>query len=102
MDPAIRKFPSDQFYSGKLTDDESVSTRQLEPALMSLKTNLGLKSTMFFDLCFSSESMSEKSRNNRDEVEFICKLLKTMAISHVSRSLKYLAGRIGVISPYQS
>ena len=102
MDSAIRKFPSDQFYSGKLTDDQSVSSRELEPALMSLKTNLGLKSTMFFDLCFSSECQSEKSKNNRDEVEFICKLLKAMAMSHSTRSLKYLSGRIGVISPYQS
>jgi superfamily I DNA and/or RNA helicase len=57
---------------------------------------------MFFDLCFSSECQSEKSKNNRDEVEFICKLLKAMAMSHPSRSLKYLTGRIGVISPYQS
>jgi senataxin len=55
MDSAIRKFPSDQFYNGNLTDDPSISTRDLDPALVQLKSNLGVKPTIFFDLSFSNE-----------------------------------------------
>jgi len=38
MDPAIREYPSEQFYQGKLTDAEMITQRSLDPCLSNLKT----------------------------------------------------------------
>jgi hypothetical protein len=52
-----------------------IASRMLEPGMNDLKTKFNLKPTMFFDLKFSRESQSEKSKENRSEADFICKLL---------------------------
>ena len=64
MESAIRQFPSEQFYKGKLIDAPSITNRVLDQPLANLKADLNLKSTMFFDLKYSMESYSETSKNN--------------------------------------
>lgn len=56
---------------------------------------------MFFDLDFSAETQSEKSKTNPDEASFIQNLLLVMANCCATKNLSQLRGRIGIISPYK-
>ena len=78
MDPVIREFPSTQFYEGRLRDDESILSRLNTTDFKAgpfAKINQFINPVMFFDLLYSSESDSEKSKINNDEVNFIEKLI---------------------------
>ena len=39
MFPTIRKFPSDAFYEGRITDGETVLTRELDDVIKNLTKN---------------------------------------------------------------
>lgn len=78
MDPVIREFPSSQFYENRLKDDASIVSRietseYKNSSVASINTVLS--PVMFFDLLYSNENDSEKSKINLDEVAFIEKLI---------------------------
>jgi hypothetical protein len=56
-----------------------VVDRVLEPKLQKVKDDLNLKHTMFFDLTYASEVEKSKSKQNKDEADFIARLLFLMS-----------------------
>ena len=83
MDPVIREFPSSQFYEGRLRDADSICSRLETPDFKAgpfAKINSCINPVMFFDLLYSSETESEKSKTNNDEVVFIEKLIMKLVI----------------------
>lgn len=48
MYPTIRKFPSDAFYEGRITDGDSVLTRELDMTIKNLTAHFSR--VVFFDL----------------------------------------------------
>jgi len=83
MDPVIREFPSSQFYENRLQDADSIVSRLDTPDFKAgpiAKINSIINPVMFFDLVYSSENESEKSKINNDEVFFIEKLIMKLVI----------------------
>ena len=62
-----------------------------------------IRRNVFFDLCTSKESTSERSRCNMDEVNFTLNLVKfIMQASTGGRGFRALAGKIAVVTPYKA
>ena len=71
MEASIRQFSSDQFYGGRILDSQSIASRCMDSRLSDVARDLNFKQTMFFNLKFSAETQSEKSKTNPDEAQFI-------------------------------
>jgi senataxin len=97
MLPQIREFPSDHFYGGRLVDDASVTAREISKDQIALRKDLNCQPVMFFDLAYSKEQDFHRSKQNIDEANFVCNLLRIFLPTYSS-----LYGRIGVITPYKS
>jgi senataxin len=91
MDPAIRVFPSTNFYENRLTDGQSILTRKTRTWLPKNSEFL------FFDLEDSEESREadETSYINMPEAEFIVSIYEALEGSHGCGM------DIGVITPYK-
>ena len=74
MHEQIRKFPSDQFYEGRITDDDSVKRREMPLMVVKMSKRLRNRVT-FIDLPCSSESLEETSKINNQEAKAILGLL---------------------------
>ena len=61
MSPSIRKFPSDNFYDGKLLDDPRVFKPKLK--------GLFMKRVIFFDLDYSIERLDRQSMSKFNTIE---------------------------------
>ena len=61
MSPSIRKFPSDNFYDGKLLDDPRVFKPKLK--------GLFMKRVIFFDLDYSIEKLDRQSMSKFNTIE---------------------------------
>ena len=68
MHPSIRKFPSKQFYEGKISDHDSVVRRKLSKSLQQIEDIFGSR-MLFFDISDSQETVDDKSKCNHDEAE---------------------------------
>ena len=73
----------------------------MDQRLLDVATDLKLKQTMFFNLKFSAETQSEKSKTNPEEAQFIQNLLLVLSSYCKSGNLAQLRGKIGIISPYK-
>ncbi|CAI2368004.1 unnamed protein product [Moneuplotes crassus] len=107
MHPEIRSFPSDQFYDSRITDGENVILRKTG------RMGKFANRLMFYDLCYSqeggllsdtSESMS-KSKSNRDEADFIVKLIAEVILilgrESPNSGIDKIIDKIGIITPYK-
>lgn len=65
MVPEIRKFPSEEFYGGKLADAPSNAARQFPNHLSFMKTN----NHLFFNLKHGRESQRNHSYFNEAELQ---------------------------------
>ena len=102
MHPLIRRFPSDMFYEGRITDGENTITRKLDPQIQAL--NGVIRRSVFFDLRRSREVSQSQSRMNPDEIRFTLSLVRFIAMSiDKGRSFhKSLAGKIAIVAPYKA
>ena len=75
MFPSIRLFPSNQFYDGLITDHESILSRGLPKYLHNLETFFRER-MIFFDIQCSTEANDDKSKCNKEEVEFTLRLVE--------------------------
>jgi senataxin len=73
MYPTIRKFPSDAFYEGKISDGDSVLTRELDQTLKNLAAHFNR--VVFFDIKGSVEKLVDLSRVNITEANFTFQLI---------------------------
>ena len=102
MHPLIRKFPSCQFYEGKITDGQNVCTRKLDDQMQSLSHSM--RRSVFFDLVRSRETNENQSRVNRDEIKFTLNLVQCI-VKIVGKGRSFhssLAGKIAVVTPYKA
>ena len=102
MHPDIRKFPSDQFYDGKLTDAAYINSPQRIHEFGQLaRLDSIFKRSMFIDIAYARETKEElkPSRNNEDEADFTWKLIEALLISLGHSDL--LKKRIGIVTPYR-
>lgn len=86
MAEAIRRFPSDQFYQGRLRDADSVVTRKPEGALE--KITQAFKPVQFFDLTYSQEESSETSKVNPQEVAAIEQLIWSLVAALAGEDIR--------------
>lgn len=124
MHDVIRRFPSDQFYQGRLRDAESVVARKPEGPLQKITGTF--KPIQFFDLAYSVEENSETSKVNTQEVAAIEQLVWSLIASLVGDDIsakhsnveaylkqsnqtqlrvdlfEKLKGLIGIVTPYKS
>ena len=101
MHPLIREFPSNAFYDGKIGDGKNVITRKLDQEMSRLSQFI--RRNVFFDLCNSRESASERSRCNMDEVRFTLNLIKFIVqAASGGHGFRALAGKIAVVTPYKA
>lgn len=107
MHPMIREFPSNQFYSGEITDADKVLDRDRENDPSKMKN--ALATMMFYDLEYAQEdksSQDSKSKSNEEEATFIARML-ILAIKSKSETgnlIEALNSRkydIGIITPYK-
>ena len=98
----IREFPSNQFYRGELTDDESILTRNVNDH------DGWIPRLMFYDLSYTSEdktSNNEKSKSNKLEAEFVSKLfieaIYQKGDGDFYKGLAYVKRDVGIITPYK-
>ena len=68
MFPHIRYFPSEAFYEGRITDGDSVISRELDAVIQNLHENF--QRVIFFDLAESNEKQMDLSRCNKAEANF--------------------------------
>mmetsp|Transcript_1814 Transcript_1814/g.2599 ORF Transcript_1814/g.2599 Transcript_1814/m.2599 type:complete len:199 (+) Transcript_1814:2964-3560(+) len=102
MHPLIRKFPSDKFYEGRITDGQNTITRKLDSQMQALSAVV--RRSVFFDLCRAKETMQNSSRVNMDEIRFTLNLVRFIALT-VGKGRSFhqsLAGKIAVITPYKA
>ena len=99
MYPHISQFPSRAFYEGRITNDESVITRQLDTVLQNLANNF--PRVVFFDLAGSQEEQLDLSRVNVAEANFTFQLIKLIIKNGGFRGLSSLAKIIGLVTPYK-
>lgn len=101
MHPTIRKFPSDVFYSGQITDGEIISTRSLDQVITNLSKHF--RQVVFFDLINSEESVQDLSKINVMEAVFTYQLLRSLVVQSESQldGLKVFKNRIAVVAPYK-
>ena len=102
MHPLIRRFPSESFYDGRITDGQNVITRRLDNQMTALSKII--RRSVFFDLCKSREIQQNMSRMNMDEIRFTLALVKFIHnAAGCGRSFaKSLAGKIAIITPYKA
>lgn len=65
MNPVIRQFPSSTFYDNKITDDNSIFTREIAHSIRKVQRHFA--PTVFFDLANSQETLAETSKSNTEE-----------------------------------
>lgn len=76
MYPHIRKFPSDAFYEGRITDGDSVISRELDFVIQNLTRHF--QRVVFFDLVASTEEKVDLSRYNKHEANFTFELIRML------------------------
>ena len=102
MHPKIRAFPSEQFYGGAISDHPSIGTR-CPPNQISNLAQVFTDRIIFFDIQESEEIYDNKSKCNFEEADFTKILIDFIARkSSLQGTLKYIQGKIGVISPYKA
>lgn len=94
MHPAIRCFPSNHFYQGKLQDSPSIQSR--EPAPYSDQIETG--PCVFWDVR-ASEARHGMSWCNIKEAQVVVALLRALFERYPSVDFK---GKVGVLTPYSS
>ena len=94
MHPAIRCFPSNHFYQGKLLDSPSIKSRELAPYTGQIETG----PCVFWDVR-ASESRHGMSWCNTKEAQVVVALLQSLFTRYPSVDF---AGKIGVLTPYSS
>lgn len=101
MYPPIRKFPSDAFYEGRITDGDSVLNRELEASILSLTKHFSR--VVFFDLVKAREEKIDLSKTNYAEALFTFNLVRTIVTlsGNGKYGLSTLKGKIGVVTPYK-
>lgn len=99
MFPTIRKFPSDAFYEGQITDGDIVLTRELDSTILNL-TKL-FSRVVFFDMTGSCEKEIDLSRVNVAESNFTFQLIRLLIRQGGIKSLSTLKKRIGIVTPYK-
>lgn len=97
MHPAISKFPSAEFYGGRLKDGPDVETLNIRP----WHQNLPLLPYRFFDIVTGRESQNSKSMSyvNMEEIRVAIELVEDL-MNKYEKALDF-SGKIGVISPYK-
>jgi len=102
MHPKIRAFPSEQFYGGAITDHSSIGTRAIPQQIANLN-QIFANRIIFFDIEDSEEIYDNKSKCNMEEADFTKNLVDFIARkSSLQGTLKYVQGKMGVISPYKA
>lgn len=97
MHPAISKFPSAEFYNGRLKDGPDVEILNIRP----WHKNAPLTPYRFFDIVTGKESQNAKSMSyvNMEEIRVAIELVENL-VNKYERELDF-SGKIGVISPYK-
>lgn len=102
MHPKIRAFPSEQFYGGAITDHTSIGMR-VPPQQIANLAQVFAQRIIFFDVMDSEEIYDNKSKCNLEEADLTRTLVDFIARkSSLQGTLKYIQGKIGVISPYKA
>lgn len=97
MHPAISKFPSSEFYKGRLKDGPDVETSNVRP----WHSCPPLVPYKFFDIVTGKEQQNSKSMSyvNIEEVRVAIELVENLLINF-EKKIDF-SGKIGVISPYK-
>ncbi|SCU97691.1 LAFA_0G12728g1_1 [Lachancea sp. 'fantastica'] len=97
MHPAISKFPSSEFYNGKLSDGPGMDTINLRP--WHQRSPLG--PYKFFDIATGKQEQNKKSMSfvNPEECRVAVELVENL-LNHFENSYNF-TGKIGIISPYR-
>jgi superfamily I DNA and/or RNA helicase len=102
MNPAIREFPSDQFYGGTLTDGVSTLERENQEYFQTHFSELKQSArVVFYDIQSSREGVAKgrPSKLNYDEANFTLDLVRHLIL--VSGQKDLLRKKISVITPYR-
>lgn len=97
MHPAISKFPSAEFYNGRLKDGPDVETLNIRP----WHQVAPLAPYRFFDIVTGKESQNSKSMSyvNMEEIRVAIELVEDL-MNRYEKTVDF-SGKIGVISPYK-
>lgn len=97
MHPAISKFPSLEFYSGRLKDGPKVEELNIRP----WHKDDSMAPYRFFDIVTGRESQNSKSMSyvNMEEIRVAIELVESL-LNNYEREIDF-SGKIGVISPYK-
>ncbi|CEP61653.1 DNA/RNA helicase SEN1 LALA0_S03e07756g [Lachancea lanzarotensis] len=97
MHPAISKFPSSEFYNGKLSDGPGMENINLRP--WHQRRSLG--PYKFFDIATGKQEQNRKSMSfvNPEECRVAVELVENL-LNQYENSYNF-TGKIGIISPYR-
>ncbi|KXJ93970.1 SEN1 N terminal-domain-containing protein [Microdochium bolleyi] len=96
MHPEISKFPSQEFYEGKLVDGDGLASLRVQP----WHSSLLLSPYRFFDVKGNQERGSRgQSLVNTEELRVAMKLYQRIRQDYSEVDLK---GKIGIITPYKA
>lgn len=96
MHPEISKFPSQEFYEGKLVDGDGLASLRVQP----WHSSLLLSPYRFFDVKGSQEKGGGgRSLVNTEELKVAMKLYQRIRQDYSEVDLK---GKIGIITPYKA
>lgn len=97
MHPAISKFPSAEFYNGRLKDGPDVEEMNVRP----WHNEASMAPYRFFDIVTGRESQNSKSMSyvNMEEIRVAIELIEGL-LNKYERKVDF-SGKIGLISPYK-
>ncbi|QLL32402.1 hypothetical protein HG536_0C05710 [Torulaspora globosa] len=97
MHPSISKFPSSEFYNGRLKDGPDVEEMNIRP----WHKEVSMAPYKFFDIVTGRESQNSKSMSyvNMEEIRVAIELIEGL-LNKYEREVDF-SGKIGIISPYK-
>ncbi len=104
MHSIIRKFPSDNFYEGRLQDAPAVTQREQLPDFKDFELlSRHFSRIVFYDLEYTKESTDDKSKSNIEEAKFTFCLIQSFIelCGYSDDGLSQFKEKIGLITPYK-